>query len=162
MLSRETGLYRQDEKAGGRKFSPSEREKLIKPYLPAPPTSKSQQSKRRPVRDFIKTQLDIFVFTLIHMLFSAYIRLRQTQHALIDRTFAILYYHHRAPELIKQDIKGLGRLPQHLSIVLELKGGERGTTGLEGLIDDVAEVSAWCCCAGIPMLSVYEKTGRYY
>ena len=93
------------------------------------------------------------------MLFSIYIRVRQTHHAIIDKIFAVLYYHHRAPELIKQDVKSLDRLPQHLSVILELKGDERGTAGLEALMDDVAEISAWCCCVGIPILSVYEKTG---
>ena len=28
-------------------------------------------------------------------------------------------------------------------------------------MDEVAEISAWCACVGIPMLSVYEKTGRH-
>ena len=96
------------------------------------------------------------------MLFSAYIRIRQTYHILLDRVFAILYYHHRAPELIQQDVRNLSRIPEHLSVILELKGeegGTRGTAGLEVLMDEVAEISAWCSCVGIPMLSVYEKTG---
>ena len=44
-------------------------------------------------------------------------------------------------------------------MLLELKGEERGTAGLETLMDEVAEIAAWCSCVGIPMLSVYEKTG---
>ena len=96
------------------------------------------------------------------MLFSVYVRIRQTYHILLDRVFAILYYHHRAPELIQQDVRNLSRIPEHLSVILELKGeerGTRGTAGLEVLMDEVAEISAWCSCVGIPMLSVYEKTG---
>lgn len=110
---------------------------------------------------FLRTQLHILVFTIIHTLFSLYIRIRQTYHVLIDRIFAILYYHHRAPELIKQDVRGLSRLPQHLSVILELKGEERGAAGIKGLMDEVAEISAWCACVGIPILSVYEKTGGW-
>ena len=109
---------------------------------------------------FLKVQLHILVFTVMHTLFSLYIRVRQTYHILIDRVFAILYYHHRAPELIKQDVRGLSRLPRHLSVILELKGDNRGVAGLETLMDDVAEISAWCACVGIPILSVYEKTGK--
>jgi len=45
-------------------------------------------------------------------------------------------------------------------VILELKSEERGTAGLESLMDELAEISAWCACVGIPMLSVYEKTGR--
>ena len=95
----------------------------------------------------------------MHTVFSVYVRIRQIYHALLDRVFAILYYHHRAPELIRQDVKNLSRVPEHLSIILELKRHERGTAGLEVLMDEVAEIAAWCACVGIPMLSVYEKTG---
>jgi len=45
-------------------------------------------------------------------------------------------------------------------VILKLEGG-KGGAGLEALLDEVAEVSAWCACAGIPMLSIYEKTGVY-
>jgi dehydrodolichyl diphosphate syntase complex subunit NUS1 len=93
----------------------------------------------------------------VHTIFSVYIRFRQGYHAVKDRILAILYYHHRTPELIQKDVKGLTRLPEHLSVILKLEDGGRG--GLEALVDEVAEISAWCACVGIPMLSVYEKTG---
>ena len=159
VLSRETKVYRQDEKIRGTAASAEERETLIRPYLPSPKNT-SEGSLSRPVREFLRNQLDLLVFTVLHLLFSIYIRIRRTQQSIIDRTFAILYYHHRAPELIKQDVKGLSKLPRHLSVILELKGDEHGTAGLERLIDDAAEISAWCSCAGIPFLSIYEKTGR--
>ena len=163
VLSRETEIYRKDAQNKGAFLSPKQRENLVKPYLPDPtivpsdPTAQRRMSK--PVRTFLKTQLHILVYTTIHALFSIYVGLRQTYHVLLDRIFAILYYHHRAPELIRQDVKTLSRLPEHLSIILEFKDHERGTVGLEALMDEVAEISAWCTCVGIPMLSVYEKTG---
>ncbi len=162
VLTRETQIYRQDVQARGTFLSPEGRERLLKPYLPAPPKKKSTPRRKvsQPIQDFIMKQIHILIYSIIHMLFSVYIRIRQTHHAIIDRIFAILYYHHRAPELIKQDVKSLDRLPQHLSVILELKGDEQGTAGLEALIDDLAEIAAWCCCVGIPTLSVYEKTGN--
>ena len=164
VASRETNVYRQDARSKGTFLTPKQREDLLKPYLPAPPTNRSPapaSRKRRlqPVQTFLKHQVHLLVFLLMHTLFSVYIRIRQTYHVLIDRVFAILYYHHRAPELIRQDVKNLSRIPEHLSVILELKGKERGTAGLEALVDEVAEISAWCSCVGIPTLSVYEKTG---
>ena len=47
-------------------------------------------------------------------------------------------------------------------MILELKGEERGTAGLEALMDELAEISAWCSCVGIPMLSVYERRGMIH
>lgn len=164
VASRETEIYRQDARSKGTLLSPKQREELLNPYLPAPPSSKSQASASRnrmlqPIQTFLKQQLHLLVFTIMHTLFSIYIRIRQTYHILVDRVFAILYYHHRAPELIRQDVRNLGRIPEHLSVLLELKGEERGTASLEALMDEVAEIAAWCSCVGIPMLSVYEKTG---
>lgn len=57
------------------------------------------------------------------------------------------------------DVKALRRLPEHLSVVLKLEDGGRGGAGLETLVDEVAEIAAWCACVGIPTLSVYENTG---
>jgi hypothetical protein len=72
----------------------------------------------------------------------------------------VLYYHHRTPELIQKDVKGLKRIPEHLSVILKLEEGGKGGASLEQLVDEVAEIAAWCACAGIPMLSVYERTGK--
>jgi len=107
----------------------------------------------------LKNQLHALLFVIVHTIFSIYIRIRQAYHAVVDRIFAILYYHHRTPELIMKDVKGLKRLPEHLSVILKLEDGARGGAGLEALVDEVAEVAAWCACVGIPMLSVYERTG---
>lgn len=164
VAARETKIYRQDARSKGTFLSPEQREDLLNPYLPAPPTSRSpapapRKRRLQPIQTFLKQQLHLLVFIIMHTLFSVYIRTRQTYHILLDRVFAILYYHHRAPELIRQDVKNLSRRPEHLSVILELKGEERGTASLEALMDEVAEISAWCSCVGIPMLSVYERTG---
>ena len=123
---------------------------------------KPKTRSRLGVRKFLKNQLHAVTFAIIHTIFSVYIRLRQAYHAVKDRILAILYYHHRTPELIQKDVKGLSRLPEHLSVVLKLEDGGRGGAGLEALVDELAEIAAWCACVGIPMLSVYEKTGQLF
>ncbi|KAI4241434.1 MAG: hypothetical protein LQ352_007458 [Teloschistes flavicans] len=156
VASRETQIYRKD----ANNLSTQEQENLLKPYLPPRPFPVTKRPpKSQPIRMFLRTQIHLFIFTVMHVLFSLYIRLRQAFHITLDRIFATLYYHHRAPELIRQDIRGLSKMPQHLSVILDLKEEEQGFAGLEKLLDDVAEISAWCAAAGIPMLSVYEKTG---
>ena len=162
VFSRETRIYREDASKGGL-LTAKQREDLAKPYLPDPmytPTAQvPHRQNSRPVRTFLKTQVHILVYFVIHAIFSVYVRLRQTRHVILDRVLAILYYHHMAPELIRQDVKNLSRLPRHLSVILEWKGGDGGAVGVEALMDDVAEISAWCACVGIPMLSIYERTG---
>ena len=158
-----TELYRHDERSSGKVLKAEDREELIRPYLPHDPDP-ARKAKSRPIRTFLKSQLHLFLFTAIHFVFSVYIRLRQAVHALLHRVSAILYYHHRTPELIRNDVRALSRLPEHLSVVLELPSGSRSSSGshqqgLAVLLDNVAEIAAWCASAGIPMLSVYEATG---
>ena len=138
------------------------------PYLPPPPTRSPgrkdpktrQRESRLGVRRFLRTQLHLLVFTIIHAFFSLYIKIRQTYHAVRDRINSIRRYHYRTPGFIKQDVRGLNRLPKHLSIILKLEDNGRGGAELERLVNEVAEVSAWCASAGIPTLTVYEKTGK--
>jgi len=171
--TKETKIFRKDAKLSGNLLTPAEREKLLAPYLPAPPsrskagnadTDARGPNGKKPrtiigVRKFLKNQLHSFLFAIIHTIFSIYIRFRLAYHAVRDRIFAVLYYHHRTPELIQKDVKGLKRLPEHLSVILKLEEGGKAGPGLEALMDEVAEISAWCACAGIPMLSIYERTG---
>lgn len=44
-------------------------------------------------------------------------------------------------------------------MILKLEDGTKGGAGLEALVDEVAEVAAWCACVGIPLLSIYERSG---
>ncbi|KAH8820360.1 nuclear undecaprenyl pyrophosphate synthase-like protein [Xylogone sp. PMI_703] len=172
--TKERNLYRRDAKQHF--LTPQERERLIEPYLPTPPSrsparrskndsgasSRRDEKHRHPrigVRRFLKSQLYALTYIIVHAIFSLYVRFRQAYHAVRDRIIAILYYHHRTPELIQKDVKVLSRLPRHLSVILKLEDAHRGGAGLETLVDEVAEITAWCACAGIPMLSVYEKTG---
>lgn len=113
------------------------------------------------MRRFLRRQFHLLVFTVIHVFFSLYIRLRHAYHAVSNRLYSIAYYHHRTPELIRRDVKGLRRLPKHLSVILTLEDQRRSGAGLERLINEAAEVAAWCASAGIPQLSIYEKTGAW-
>lgn len=139
-----------------------------KPYLP--PTKAEQeiednraQSRRWTfgLRVFLRGQLYLLVFTIIHAIFSIYIRTRQAYHAIIGRIFSIFYYHHRDPAMIQKDVKRLKKLPKVLSVILKLEDDGKGGAELERLVNEVAEISAWCASAGIPNLNIYERTGTW-
>ncbi|KIX98915.1 uncharacterized protein Z520_05376 [Fonsecaea multimorphosa CBS 102226] len=170
----DTRTYRRDVASGGRYLSATEREKLLQRYLPTPPSESSQNDSRPPnsntpsqrqkskghrrrVRPFLKSKLHFLVFFLIQLVFGIYIRLRQIYHATVYRLLGIRHHHHRTPEYIQRDVKNLDRIPEHLSVILKFKSEEDG--GLEALMDEVAELCAWSAAAGIPLLSVYEKSG---
>ena len=155
----------------GKNLSAREREELLKPYLPpAPldppteavsqPTSPSGTQPRRK-ESFFKHCLFVLIYTTIHTIFSVYFRFRRAYHLVVNKVVSLIYYHHRTPEFIQRDIRKLGRLPAHISVILDFHESDedQGNAGLEGLVNDVCEIAAWCACAGIPQLSVYEQKG---
>lgn len=162
------------QKPSGQQLSREEREKLLKPYLPAPRAQLPAQSKSAQaypqrqhqsrslftlsLRDLLNLILHKIIFHFLQFLFSVYIRIRQTHHAVGDQIFSVLYYHHRTPALIQRDVSKLGKIPRHLSVIVELKA-EGSKEALHKLMTDVSELAAWCACAGIEILSVYERTG---
>lgn len=128
-----------------------ERERFLQSRLPP------VEPPHRPIRNFIATRFYKLLLLTIHLIYSVYLKLRWTYHTALNRGFSILYYHHRTPQLIQQDVRELkakGKMPKHLSVIVEY---ERG--GLDTLIDEVSEITCWCASAGIKHLSVYEQTG---
>ncbi|KAK5174368.1 uncharacterized protein LTR77_001448 [Saxophila tyrrhenica] len=132
-------------------LSAQERERILKPYLPKTNQGAThQQRHKQRIRPVIRRTIHSLLFAIIHLIFSIYIRIRQAYHAVLGQLLAVLYYHHRTPELIKRDVSGLTKVPKHLSLILDRR---------ESLLDDVCESAAWSACAGVSMLSIYEKTG---
>lgn len=163
----DTQVYRQDVDTKGNTMSLEERRQLLERYLPDPKQlqRKSQGSKspsrgtsqKRRVRPYLKDKLHFLLYWLTQFLFGFYLRIRQIHSALFQKYIAIRHHHHRTPAYIQKDLKTLNRLPEHLSVIL--KYDDTTDDGLETLLDEVAELSAWSAAAGIPLLSVYEKTG---
>jgi dehydrodolichyl diphosphate syntase complex subunit NUS1 len=165
---RDREILRDDLRARGTKLSAAERESLLKGYLPDPaelgtkpapqPTASERRKAQRktPIRTFLKSQTHYLAYAFTHIIFGIVVRLLQAYHAVVDRIFAIVYHHHRTPELIRKDVKNLKRLPQHLSTILTLR---KEDDALAVLMDEVAELAAWSSCSGISQLSVYEKSG---
>ena len=138
-----------------------------KNYLPAPPVEREKRktetvrrTSRFGIRRILKSQLYLLTYTIMHTIFSLYIRLRQAKNMISYKIAAVFYYHHRTPALIQRDLRGLEKMPRHLSVILPSDDRGRAGGDLERLINETAEVAAWCACAGIPLVSVYEKSGK--
>ncbi|KAL9054961.1 MAG: hypothetical protein Q9162_003816 [Coniocarpon cinnabarinum] len=166
----ESKAFHHDQTLTGQPLTLTERQRFLEPYLPAvrEPLSEQQSqssglfSIRRPhLRPLLTQLVYLLAFHLIQLVFTVYIYTRWTYHNLVSYVYSILYYHHRSPELIQRDVRNVSRLPEHLSIVVDLQSEDTSepAEGLEKLMADVSEVAAWCACAGIKMLSVYERTG---
>ena len=153
-----TGLRPRKVQADKKDLDTLERERLLRSYVP--PDSPTLRS-RHPVRVFLANRFYHLILTLIHLVFTLYNRARYAYSSIVNRGYSLLYHHHRTPQLIQKDVRQLERLPDHLSVILDYDQKDR-VGGLDTLIDDVAEIACWCASAGIPMLSVYERTGAFF
>ncbi|KAF1946284.1 Undecaprenyl diphosphate synthase [Clathrospora elynae] len=170
-----TGLTSTQEAAFRRskQLSIQQREELLKPFLPSEPTSSSDTASKKALSDRtsqttksrktgpVKTFLYLAIYHTIALLFSIFFRFRRAYRLVRGNIISLLKYHHRTPEFIAHDVKNLEKMPKHLSVIVEYQEDEggQGTAGLEGLVNDVCEIAAWAASAGIPLLSVYERTG---
>lgn len=102
------------------------------------------------------------MYIFVHAIFSVYIRIRVAYHAVSLRILSILKYHHNTPDYVRRDVSTLNKLPKHVSVILTLEDGGRAGDALEKLVNEASEVAAWCTSAGIPRLSIYERTGEQY
>ena len=176
-----TGLTPAQEAAFRRskQLSVQQREELLKPFLPSEPSDseaqaqkkkkalrdrrqRASQKNRKPVTGSVKSFLYFAVYHAVALIFSIFFRFRRAYRLVRGKVVSLLKYHHRTPEFIAHDVKDLDKLPRHLSVIVEYQedDGSQGTAGLEGLVNDVCEIAAWAASAGIPLLSVYERTGK--
>ncbi|KAK9478319.1 Decaprenyl diphosphate synthase-like protein [Lipomyces japonicus] len=119
---------------------------------------------RPTIRPTTLVQLAVFHFyhsilIFLHVLLSFYFFVIRQYFVVKNNLLAFLYHHHRTPQLIQQDIKGLAKLPEHVAIILKFEDSEEGS-GIERLTDDVADVVSWSLGAGVNKLTVYEKDGK--
>ena len=152
-------------------LSPAQREALLAPFLPSEPSSSTDTPppRPRPRRKSVhkkrpssaRNALYFVIFHVISLLFSIFFRFRRAWRLVRGKVVALLKYHHRTPEFIAHDVKALQKLPKHLSVVVEYHEDDetQGNAGLEGLVNNVCDIAAWAASAGIPFLSVYERTG---
>lgn len=117
----------------------------------------SRLGHKKRIRPAIRQTVYLIIYLLIQAFFGLYIRIRQIVRAIRHKIIGVRHYHHRTPAYIQRDLRGLNRLPRHLSVLVKFDA--LADDGLETLMDEVAELSAWTAAAGIPLLSVYERTG---
>ncbi|KAK9466858.1 Decaprenyl diphosphate synthase-like protein [Lipomyces arxii] len=99
------------------------------------------------------------ILVCLHLALSMVYLVVKSYYAVKNSALAFVYHHHRTPQLIAQDIKGLTKLPRHVAVILTYRANEEGG-GVQGLMEQVADVVSWSLGAGVSELTVYERTGK--
>ncbi|SCU92677.1 LAMI_0E11540g1_1 [Lachancea mirantina] len=71
----------------------------------------------------------------------------------------IAYSPSNTPQLIRQDVLKLSKLPKRLAAILEIKSEGDVGGGVSGLINDGSDLVAWSVSAGIKHLTLYDFDG---
>ena len=117
------------------------------------------RSRRQRLKRFIAEQIYVLTHALVQLLFSLYLWLRRSYHAVVYGLLDLRHYHYRNPAYIENDARRLDKLPGHLSVIFELQEGNRHSA--RQLVSNASEIAAWTAAAGIPVLSIYESTGEF-
>jgi dehydrodolichyl diphosphate syntase complex subunit NUS1 len=80
-------------------------------------------------------------------------------HYSMIKFYTLVYYPNKSPQVIREDVNKLTRIPKRVSCILDLKHTEDENGGVEGLINNIGELTAWSISAGIPNLVLYEYNG---
>lgn len=125
------------------------------PLLNTAPSSEP----RKTVWQFIEHQFFYGILSFLYLVLLISKFLSHEYYRLKIRWINLSYYHNRTPELIRQDVMSLKKVPRHVAVVLRLREGEEGG-GLDGLLTQTSELVAWCIGAEIEELTIYERTGQ--
>ena len=60
--------------------------------------------------------------------------------------------------MIPRDVAKLPKVPRHIAVILDERKATRGYDADE-MVKRATEFATWCACAGIPIITIYERNG---
>ncbi|RLV89334.1 Dehydrodolichyl diphosphate synthase complex subunit NUS1 [Spathaspora sp. JA1] len=123
-------------------------------------------------RDFVKeskptnsvTEMIIFYvnhFILLSLFFtiSIFKNIQFMYRFIFLKILTLSYYPNKSPQVIREDVNKLSKIPKIISCILDLKPDQDENGGILGLTNQISELTAWCISAGVGQLIIYEYTG---
>lgn len=121
-------------------------------------TTSAGKHKKKSLVQKVQDHFFIATFELLYLVVSFYEFLKLSYHLLHLRWLNLTFRSKRTPELVSKDVSSLPKIPRHIAAILQLKEDKVGG-GLDGLLEESAQLAAWCMGAGIPALTIYERHG---
>lgn len=100
-----------------------------------------------------------FILLSLFLVIAIYKNFQYIYRRLYLKYLTLTYYPSKSPQVIRDDVNRLTKIPKILSCILDLKDDDDENGGKDGLIASIGELSAWCLSAGIGKLIIYEFTG---
>ncbi len=116
-------------------------------------------------RSFIDEVLSVVnrsILLTIFFFLAVYKHFLYVYRRVLLRLLTLAYYPSKTPQLIRHDVNKLPKIPKRVSCILDLRDDKDENGGLDGLINDISELSAWSLSAGVPSLTIYEYHGTVH
>lgn len=104
-------------------------------------------------------QVNHLILLAIFFLLSIIRNFEYVYHKIYLRLLSITYYPNKSPQVIRTDVTKLAKIPKRVSCIISMRSEDDENGGIEGAVSDISELAAWCMCAGIPSLTIYEELG---
>lgn len=103
--------------------------------------------------------INFLILSCIFLLISVQKQVLYYYHFLKIKSYNLIYYPNKSPEVVREDVNKLSKIPKILSVILDLKHNNDENGGIDGLIGNISELTAWSISSGIQSLVIYEYNG---
>lgn len=100
-----------------------------------------------------------FILLSLFFMIAIYKNFQYLYRRVYLKYLAVTYYPSKSPQVIREDINKLEKIPKIVSCILDLQDDEDENGGKDGLINSISELTAWSMSAGLTKLIIYEFTG---
>lgn len=100
-----------------------------------------------------------WILLMVFFIISIYKNYLYMYRRIRMRILNLAYYPNNSPQIIRDDVNKLAKIPKRVSCLLNLKDEDEENGGIDGLINDISELVAWSISAGIVELNIYEING---
>lgn len=99
------------------------------------------------------------LLVILYLIYGLYRYSQYEYNKMRLRIFNIIYNPSNTPQLIRQDVTKLQKIPRRLAAILEMKSASYVGGGVRGLMNDGSELVCWTVSAGIKHLVLYDYDG---
>lgn len=120
-------------------------------------------SKERSLFDQKTSKVQFLVYKMLlmimYLIYGVYRYFQYEYNKMRLRLLNIMYNPSNTPQLIRQDVNKLKKIPKRLAAILEVKSASYVGGGVKGLMNDGSELVCWTVSAGIKHLILYDYDG---
>lgn len=117
------------------------------------------KTERKTLKDQLVFYIFHFILLTIYGIYSVFRSIQYANNRIRIKFLNLAYNPSKTPQIIRDDVVKLAKLPKRISAILNLKSEEEEGGGFYGLLNDSAELTTWTLASGISHLSIYEHDG---